>query len=127
VVSAMRAMGGSASDAYTLAQRISDLGEPLYAKVEPSGYLNNGDGWLNTANLLGRMNFANSLASGQIPGVTVDGARLDGKDVATVAQELLLREPAPQTREALDKRLGQEATGRFVAGLVLSSPDFQRR
>lgn len=127
VVSAVRAMGGSASDAYTLAQRISDLGEPLYAKVEPSGYLNNGDGWLNTANLLGRMNFANSLASGQIPGVTVDGARLDGKDVATVAQELLLREPALQTREALDKRLGQEATGRFVAGLVLSSPDFQRR
>src|SRR5579864_4739574 len=34
VVSAVRAMQGDTADAFTLVQRISDLGEPLYGKVE---------------------------------------------------------------------------------------------
>ncbi|HEV3333623.1 MAG TPA: DUF1800 domain-containing protein [Bryobacteraceae bacterium] len=128
VVSAVRALDADATDTFVLGQRISDLGELLYGKVEPSGYPNTGEAWLNTASLLGRMNFANSLASGQIPGVKLDAARIDGKNAAEVAHELLSRDATPQTLEALDKGLqGKDSTGRFVAGLVLSSPDFQRR
>jgi len=36
VVSAVRAVGGDVSDAFVLAQRIADLGEPLYGKVDPT-------------------------------------------------------------------------------------------
>ena len=128
VVSAVRAMGGEASDAFTLAQKIADLGEPLYGKLEPTGYPETGEGWLSTANLLGRMNFATALASGQIPGVKLDSARLEGKDNMAIAREVLGRPASDQTLEALAKGLeGKEATARMVASLVLSSPDFQRR
>ena len=91
VVSAMRALGGEATDTFTLVQKIADLGEPLYGKLEPTGYPETGEGWLSTANLLGRMNFATTLASGQVPGVKVDSSRLEGKDAAAIAREVLGR------------------------------------
>lgn len=128
VVSAARAMGGEASDTFTLAQKVADLGEPLYNKVEPDGYPETGEGWLSTANLLGRMNFATALASGQISGVKLDSSRLEGKDLAAIAHEVLGHDASSQTLEALAKGLqGKEPTARMVASLVLSSPDFQRR
>ncbi|MBZ5675421.1 MAG: DUF1800 domain-containing protein [Acidobacteriia bacterium] len=128
VVSAVRALGGETTDAFTLAQKIADLGEPLYGKLEPTGYPETGEGWLSTANLLGRMNFATALASGQVAGVKVDSSRLEGKDAAAIAREVLGRPASDQTAAALAKGLeGKESTARMVASLVLSSPDFQRR
>ena len=128
VVSAVRAMGGEATDTFTLVQKIADLGEPLYNKLEPTGYPETGEGWLSTANLLGRVNFATALASGQVPGVKIDSSRLEGKDAAAIAREVLGRTASDQTLEALAKGLeGKEPTARMVASLVLSSPDFQRR
>ena len=128
VVSAVRALGADATDSFTLVQRIADLGEPLYNKLEPNGYPETGEGWLSTANLLGRMNFATALASGQIPGVKPENSRLDGKDAAAIAREVLGRDASGQTLEVLAKGLeGKEPTARVVASLVLSSPDFQRR
>ena len=48
------------------------MGQPLYRKVEPTGYsLKNAD-WLNSAALLGRMNFSLALVSNRIPGIKVD-------------------------------------------------------
>ena len=55
VVSAVRATNADAIDTTILTQRVSDLGEPLYRKVEPNGYPLTGDGWLGTADLLGRL------------------------------------------------------------------------
>jgi len=128
VVSAVRAMGGEATDTFTLAQKIADLGEPLYNKLEPTGYPETGEGWLSTANLLGRVNFATALVSGQVPGVKVDSSRLEGKDTAAIAREVLGRPASEQTLAALAKGLeGKGQTARMVASLVLSSPDFQRR
>src|SRR5262249_8990899 len=69
VVSAIRASSVEASDTSVLAQRIADLGEPLYGKVEPTGYPNTGEAWANTASILGRINFATALTSGQITGL----------------------------------------------------------
>ena len=31
-------MGGEVTDAWTLVQKIADMGEPLYSKLEPNGY-----------------------------------------------------------------------------------------
>lgn len=52
VVSAVRALDADASDVFALTQRIADLGQPLYGKLEPTGYSNTGEGWANTAGLL---------------------------------------------------------------------------
>ena len=128
VVSAVRAVGGDTTDAFTLAQRIADLGEPLYGKVEPTGYPNTGEAWLNTASLLGRITFATALTNGQIAGVKLNGPELEGKDAAAVARELLGRDASSQTLEAMAKGLqGKEPSPKLLSGLVISSPDFQRR
>jgi uncharacterized protein (DUF1800 family) len=128
VVSAVRAMGGDVSDTYMLVQKIADIGEPLYAKVEPNGYPNTGEAWLSTTGLMGRMNFSAALASGLVPGVKVDPSRLAGQDRSAVERNLLGREASPQTQSAIEKGLeGKPQTPPFIASLVLGSPDFQRR
>ncbi|HEY4361219.1 MAG TPA: DUF1800 family protein [Bryobacteraceae bacterium] len=128
VVSAVRALGSDASDAYTLVQKVSDLGEPLYNKLEPTGYANTGEGWLSTVGVMGRMNFSAALASGLVPGVKLDPARLAGKDEPSIARDLLGRDPSPQTQAALEAGLGgKDKAPPFIASLVLGSPDFQRR
>jgi uncharacterized protein (DUF1800 family) len=128
VVSAVRAVGGDVSDTFVLAQRIADLGEPLYGKVEPTGYPNTSEGWTNTAGVLGRINFANALASDQILGVKVDRDRFSGKRGSDVAADLLNGAPSASTLAAIEKGVeGSAASSSLVPALVIGSPDFQRR
>ncbi len=137
VVSALRATGADILDTQQLAQKISDLGEPLYGKVEPNGYPLTGDAWLGTADLLGRLSFASTLVAGQFPGVKVNAAQWDGKDNAEISRELLGRDAAPETLAAISAgttpKPASEAlmTGpreiNSVAGLIIGSPEFNRR
>jgi uncharacterized protein (DUF1800 family) len=128
VVSAIRAMGADTPDGSMLVQKIADLGEPLYGHVDPGGYPASAETWLNTAGLFARINFAASLASGQIPGVKIDGAHFDGKDANALAHDILGADASPQTQQALAKGIdGMDLSPRYIAGLVLGSPDFQRR
>ena len=59
---------------YPLVNQVEQLGEPLYRKIEPTGYSNSSREWMNTAGLMARMNFALQLAGNKVPGVTVDQA-----------------------------------------------------
>jgi uncharacterized protein (DUF1800 family) len=134
VVSAARALDATATDSFALAQRISDMGEPLYAREAPTGYKDSVASWLSTANLMARVSFANALVNGQVPGVKIDQSRFTGKtgntekDAATVARELLHREPSATTLAAIEKGLqGKQPAPGLIAALVISSPEFQRR
>jgi uncharacterized protein (DUF1800 family) len=128
VVSTVRAMRGQVTDAYTLVQKIADMGEPLYSKIEPNGYPNISDAWLSTAGIMGRITFSAALASGLIPGVTPDCSRWEGKDKPAIARDLLGHDASPQTLTAMETGLqGKDPTPPFIASLILSSPDFQRR
>ena len=128
VVSAVRALNADVNDTFVLAQRIADLGEPLYGKLEPTGYPNTGALWTNTASVLGRANFATALAAGQVPSVKVDVSRFNSKPTAFVATELLGTSPSSTMVAAIDKGIrGRQANPSIVATLVISSPDFQRR
>jgi uncharacterized protein (DUF1800 family) len=69
VASAIRAVDGDVDYAFALANQVAQLGEPLYRKVEPTGYSNSSSQWVNTAGLLARMNFALQLADNRVPGV----------------------------------------------------------
>jgi len=128
VVSAVRAVNADVTDTFALAQRIADIGEPLYGKVEPTGYPNTGEAWTNTAGVLGRINFATALVSGQIAGVKADVSRFNFKEPAVVAGELLNTAPSRSMLTAIDKGIqDKEATPSLLTSLVMSSPDFQRR
>jgi uncharacterized protein (DUF1800 family) len=128
VASSVRALGAEVSDAWALANQVGNLGEPLYRKQEPTGYSNLNSEWVNSSALLNRMNFALQLAKNGVPGVKVDVSRF-GNDPVAVAKTLLLRNASPQTRTAIQKALEdkKQKTPALVAGLVIGSPDFQRR
>jgi len=128
VVSAVRATNAEVTDTSALAQRIADLGEPLYGKLDPTGYPNTGEAWVNTAGILGRINFASAFTGGQIAGVRVDISRFNFKNPQTLAREILNLPPSASTMAAIEHGIeGKEATPSMLASLVLSSPDFQRR
>ena len=125
------------------------LGEPLFNAQPPTGYPDTADAWVNTGALLGRMNFALSLAQNRIPGVSVDVDRLvagaDRRRPGEVLDRLLAvtlhGQVSRPTREILAGQLGNAEIVRRtadeggpantdvekLAALVLGSPEFQRR
>jgi uncharacterized protein (DUF1800 family) len=72
VASAVRAANASVVVAFPLVNQVAQLGEPLYRKLEPTGYSNSSAQWANSAGLMARMNFALQLASNKVPGVKVE-------------------------------------------------------
>lgn len=72
VVSAVRASEADVRNAAPLGQKIAELGQPLYRKVEPTGYSTMASEWINSASILGRLNFAVDLTANRIPGSRVD-------------------------------------------------------
>jgi uncharacterized protein (DUF1800 family) len=126
VASAVRATGAEVTFAFGLANKIADLGQPLYRKQEPTGYSNTSEEWVNSAALLARMNFALALAQNTLPGVKIDPARFQG-DPNEVARTLLFTAASAQTREAIDRGLTEKKEPPVIAGLILGSPEFQRR
>ncbi len=128
VASAVRALNADVDDAYALANQIAQLGEPLYRKQEPTGYSNMNAEWVNSAALLGRMNFALNLAQNKVGGVKVDTAKFGNADPSMIAQALLVRDMSQQTRSTIENALKEKTPqAGLVAGLVLGSPEFQRR
>jgi uncharacterized protein (DUF1800 family) len=132
IASAVRATGADTNYAMPLANQIAQLGQPLFRKQEPTGYSSLSAEWVNSAALLGRMNFALALAANRVPGVVVEGARFQGRP-EQVARMLLFQEPAAATLASVEKALEgprSESAAQApvtVAGLVLGSPDFQRK
>jgi uncharacterized protein (DUF1800 family) len=128
VASSVRALGADVTDAWQLANQVGNLGEPLYRKQEPTGYSNMNSEWVNSAALLNRMNFGLQLAKNGVEGVKVDARRF-GNNPDAVAKTLMFRSASSQTRSAINKALRdqKQKTPALVAGLVLGSPDFQRR
>jgi uncharacterized protein (DUF1800 family) len=74
VVSAVRASSAEVDFPQSLAQQVAQLGQPLYRKLEPTGYSNSGEEWMNSAGLVARLNFAVQLAENRMPGVKVTQA-----------------------------------------------------
>jgi uncharacterized protein (DUF1800 family) len=72
VASSLRALNADVDFTFGLANQLNQLGEPLYRKLEPTGYSNSGQEWLNSAGLLARMNFSMALVNNKVAGVKVD-------------------------------------------------------
>ncbi len=148
VASATRAVGAEVDIPLLLVQWTSRIGQPLYQCEPPTGYSDNADAWVNTGALLSRMNFSLALTSNRIRGAQVNVDSLLGSDAASnphatldQAMQLLLGvAPSPQTRDTLEKQLDDPQVLQaslddpvkvvnvaMIAGLVLGSPEFQRR
>jgi uncharacterized protein (DUF1800 family) len=145
VVSAVRASGAEVTDAMPIAHELQNMGMPLYAMQPPTGYSMKADAWVNSSALLGRMNFALALTSGKIKGVQVDSEQLPGRSdpqqaLAALENVLLSGDVSKQTDNVIAARLQDSKISRrklddparppnisLIAGLLLGSPEFQRR
>jgi uncharacterized protein (DUF1800 family) len=126
--STIRAMGAEMTDAWSTVQRVSDMGQALYAKTEPTGYPDVAETWLGATSVIARMNFGAAVAAGEVPGVSVDLSRWQGMDNMSIAKALLGHDASNQTLDAIAAGLaGKSSSPAVVASLVLGSPDFERR
>ncbi|MGA3185839.1 MAG: DUF1800 domain-containing protein [Bryobacteraceae bacterium] len=134
IVSSIRATGAQVDYASPLEDRLKRLGQPLYLKDAPTGYSSANAEWINSAALLERMNFALDLTQNKVQGTKVDQARFK-EDPAHTARLMLFTNPSAPTRDAIEKAIADQKTKNpkaspspaLVAGLVIGSPDFQRR
>ena len=154
VVSSIRASGAEVADATPLIQQLNRMGMPLYGMQPPTGYSLKAETWVNSSALLARMNFALALGSNRIRGVQLDPAHLvsaansadsssttNGEQILTALEGTLLEgDVSPHTHEIILKQLQDpQVSGRrlddparppnigAIAGLILGSPEFQRR
>ncbi len=137
VVSAVRALGGTPDSTPRTAQRVAQLGEPLFQKQTPNGYGESQEDWVNSGALLARMNFAVQLASGRLPGVTID---LESVIPATTDHAALVDRidrsvlgggMSDHTRTTILKQIADlsdpRAARALAVGLAIGGPEFQRQ
>ena len=148
MVSSLRASGAEITDAAPLTHQLQTMGMPLYGSQPPTGYSMKADAWVNSSALLGRMNFAVALAAGSLKGTQVDADRWfgterpsgSGQTLAFLENNLLGSDVSKQTHDVISARLQDpEISSRklddparppnvaMIEGLLLGSPEFQRR
>jgi uncharacterized protein (DUF1800 family) len=148
VVSALRAIGADMAEAMPAVRWSAQIGEPLYGCQPPTGYKDTADAWVNSGALLNRMNFSILLATGRMRDTKVDPSGLLGGGDAKEPDSVLNRAVAvflggqvsKQTRAVLEKQLDdpqvlqamfddpvKNVDAGMIAGLVLGSPEFQRK
>jgi uncharacterized protein (DUF1800 family) len=131
VVSAIRSTNADLNFPFAVVQQLNQLGEPLYRKQEPTGYSNKSSDWVNSASLLARMNFSLALTSNKVPGIKVALTPMQTSDPLAAARKLLMTDLTPEARTVITQGLADESgkipPAALIAGLILGSPDFQRR
>jgi hypothetical protein len=114
VISAVRASGADVKNAIPLVQALDKLGMPFYGMQTPNGYSWMAGTWVNTGDLVNRMNFALGLSSDRIPGVQTDWGRILGQSGSGV-------EPVALTSESLDAaRTKEEKLENALLGIKVS-------
>jgi len=127
VASALRALDANVTDTTALAQQLTDMGQPLYGRVDPAGYPTTADAWSGSAGLLRRMAFANALVAGQIAGLKVDAGAVAAQGVRRALTELTGYEPAAETVTAIQDPSAEPVSPTVVIAAIIASPDFQKR
>lgn len=148
VASALRATNADVQNGLPLIQQLNKMGMPLYGAQPPTGYSMKAETWVNSAALLDRMNFALALGTGRLPGVVLDAPKSLPNETpqqpemvqALLENSLLNGEVSKQTHDTIEKQLNDpQVSGRklddsprpvnvgALAGLILGSPEFQRR
>ncbi len=148
VVSSLRATRAEVNDATPLVRQLQSLGMPLYGAQPPTGYSMKAEAWVSSSALLGRMNFAVHLAAGRIRGVQIASAESEmgttapdpERVLASLENSLLEGNVSKQTHDTIagqlndpkisQRRLDDPARAPdvpMIEGLLLGSPEFQRR
>lgn len=136
VVSAIRAVGAEPGVGPGPAAAVARLGQPLYQEIAPTGYPETEADWVNSGALLDRMNVALAIASGRLPGLTVDLDRVvpltadRDRLVALVDAAILNGRMTENTRAVIRREIADlppPAARTMAVALALGGPEFQRQ
>ncbi|MGD0955979.1 MAG: DUF1800 domain-containing protein [Candidatus Acidiferrales bacterium] len=148
VASTARALNADVSISLPLVGWIGRMGEPMFLCQPPTGYSDKAETWVNTGALLNRLNFALAFATDRMPGASVDLKTMFGADASKNPATALSRsldafldgQAETQTRQTLEARLDdpqilqarlddpvKQVNEGLISGLVLGTPEFQRR
>jgi uncharacterized protein (DUF1800 family) len=148
VTSTARALNSEVTITLPLSQWVGRMGEPLYLCQPPTGYSDKAETWVNTGALLNRLNFALAFAGDKMGGATIDLNNMLGEAAAKDPNAALARsiqvfldgQISPSTQQTLEARLKdpqilqarlddpvKQVNEGLIVGLVLGTPEFQRR
>jgi uncharacterized protein (DUF1800 family) len=153
VVSAVRDSGAEVSDATSLSRQLQIMGMQIYGAQPPTGYSMKATSWVNSSALLERMNFALALTAGKLKGVQVNSAEMNPEHppdengrvdpsatLANLENNLLHGDVSKQTHDTITDRLPDPQISQrrlddpartpnvsAIAGLLLGSPEFQKK
>jgi uncharacterized protein (DUF1800 family) len=149
VVSSLRATQADIADPQALLGTLNRMGMPLYGAQPPTGYSTKADVWVNSAALLDRMNFGLALSTNRLPGTSFNLAQLTNKAATSDAdpyqvqldleQTLLSGDVSKQTHQTIEAKIvspgvvaqfanpNRPMNVNVIAGLLLGSPEFQRK
>lgn len=142
VTSALRVTGAEITDTGELHQQLLVMGEPIYQCEDPTGYYDQADAWRDPGVMATRWQFGLGLAMGWIRGVKIPDSYWSGLEPNNPLQwkEELTARVLPgghtqRTDEALDAVIARyavhnprpEQLGRYIVGILLGSPEFQRQ
>jgi len=148
VASTARALDADVTVSLPLTVWVGRMGEPLFLCQPPTGYSDKASTWVNTGALLNRLNFALGFATNHMAGANVDLADMFGEDASRDPETALTRatdlfldgQLAPTTMQTLEARLNdpqilqarlddpvKQVNEGLLSGLVLGTPEFQRR
>jgi uncharacterized protein (DUF1800 family) len=148
VASTARALNADVKISLPLAMWVGRMGEPLFLCQPPTGYSDKSPAWVNTGALLNRLNFSLAFTSGHLAGTSVDLAPMFGDEALRDPEMALTRsidlflggQIDPQARQTLEDRLNdpqilqarlddpvKQVNEGLLSGLVLGTPEFQRR
>ena len=139
VASALRVTRADVGPSRRLIETLRTLGQLPYTEAAPTGFPAASEEWVNSGALLNRMNFALTLAGNGFDGVRVDRARLagsaaEGDAITEIIEAVLPGVPAAPIETRVREDLAAQpasanprARAGRTLGLVLGSPEFQRR
>lgn len=129
-VSALRATGAVMESGDATHRMLTQMGQPTYRCVDPTGYYDQAEAWLDPGVLLHRWGFALSLANNDVKGVRVP----DHLQANLSRAQLDVRLIQKLVPGEVDTRTRQETESAFVRGgaaaawgVMLGSPEFQQQ
>ncbi len=142
VVSALRVTRAEITSTAAIHRTLVSMSEPIYQCEDPTGYYDQADAWRDPGVMATRWQFGLGLGMGKIRGVQIPAsfwAELEAKNPLSLKEELTARilpgGCTTKTSEALDKVVEKyagtnpspEQLGRYIVGILLGSPEFQRQ
>ena len=141
VVSAMRMVDAKIENSNAILHVLRLMGQPIYGCVDPPGYGDQAEAWLDPGVMIYRWDFALNLAGGRIGGVSTpqsfidsiselsldEGTKTLDERTKTVVKLIVPDAIDAPTLSLLNEAIKRQVATRPMMGVALGSPMFQQQ